>query len=144
VDKIRAIRWIALSLAILAIALVFIDIESGHIERSMSLIVIAIVVGAIGLALDFWARTSPTNTAPMTNAGRHPLLTRALFFGALLGLVIVAIQAAYSDTGLRISQRIWIPVFSVSMLVTYNLLLGFIRFMRIRFKNRVKTQEFHP
>jgi hypothetical protein len=133
-DRIRKIRWIGWSLPILAAALFFVDVYSGHIERSLSLAVFALVLGVLGLGLDLWVRSSPGEHMPVVDARKHPVVMRAVFFGGSIVSVIVLVQAIRDPQWgwRRTLLTLLIYVFSVA---SYNLLIAIVRYIRTRTHN---------
>jgi hypothetical protein len=132
VDQSRNLWWIALSLVLLAAGLFYIDIYSGHIERSMTLVVLALMIGVCGLGLDLWARSSPRSLKPLFAVSKNPVVARLLFFGTMLTLIAAMVGTILAEPQLRWWRVFRIALFSVLGVVIYNQLITFIRRVRAR------------
>jgi len=100
-DRNRKIWWTGLSLGLLATGLLYFDIASGHIERSNSSVMLAIVIGACGMGLDIWARSSPGPFMPSTFKPKYLVLKSVLFWGVMAALSVFLVYLVRSD------QRSW-------------------------------------
>jgi hypothetical protein len=98
----------------------------------MSLAVFALVVGVLGLGLDVWARSSPGGRTPVIDARKHPVLTRVAFFSVLVILTLVLVQPIFSDPQWSLRRDLLTILISVLLLVSFNLLITFVRYLRTR------------
>lgn len=129
----RKLWWTALSLELLALGLVSIGIYLGHLERSISLMVLAVTIGVSGIGLDIWVRTSPGSFNPSSLLTKHPVLTSALFWAAMAALSVALVFLV------RLDPRTWkTQLYSglkpLALLVVYWTIIFAVRFMRLRAK----------
>jgi hypothetical protein len=129
------IRWIGRTLLVLAVALVCVDIYSGHFDRSLSLFTVALIIGVFGLALDLWDRTSPGRSVATIRAHKHPIALTVLFFLTMAALAVALVIFFYFDSPAARKLDVFSLAIILPLFVSYNLLIAFIKYLRMRHQN---------
>jgi uncharacterized membrane protein len=137
-DRNRRLWWIGFSLVLVALGLFFIDIYSGHIERSKSLAILALMMGVYGLGLDIWTRTSPGFVMPSIAKPKRPVLTSVLFLGTMAVLSVSLVYLARSDPKSWQAQ-LYSALRLLALLVLYWSVFFAIKVTRLRAKRSVLT-----
>ena len=124
----------------LSVGLVFLGVYFDHGDKFRLLVILALatVVGAIGLGLDLWRRTTPGASESLFITQKRVHLTAALFVTSALALAFFVIRDSFLAAKPH-SERQWSPVFILSWLVGYNLLVLLVRTLRARKVKAVKT-----
>jgi hypothetical protein len=140
VTRIRKIRWIGWALPIISGAIIYADLASGHIAKSMVWTVVALALATFGLGLYIWASTTPGEPVFMFSSRKPSLRLSAVFFGALTVCAVVLVKITFFDP-----QRNWwkdfrSAVFSIVMLVTYWVFITLVRYLRDRGRNSTDIQ----
>jgi hypothetical protein len=128
----RTIRWLRWVLPCVAIAVPFVGVYFLHSERFELLVVLAIVISIVALGFDFWVRSSPGKPIPLIDPRKHPLIIGAVFFGAMAAGIVTLIYLTFFHNSLWNWRG---TVFSLALLVSYNLLIAFTRHLRTRRQN---------
>jgi drug/metabolite transporter (DMT)-like permease len=129
--RVGKIRWIGWTLPILGGVIIFADLQSGQIEKSMFWTVFALILGAFGLGVYIWTITTPGERRFPFDARKHPIVANVAFFAAILALVVLLIRSFFFATRSS-SQYTWSPLSMTVCLGTYYLLVVFIRHVRSR------------
>jgi len=123
--------WLAsLALIVLAVALFILDISSGHIERSYWVAILALALGAIGLAIDIWRRTAPSQ-GPVIDYRKHRIAISVPFFTIIVALGALLIHRIFFETR-GVSGYEWSPLFIMVWIVGYSLMILVVRYIRSR------------
>ena len=139
--RIRKIRWIGWTLPIIAGAIVYADLASGHIAKSMFWTLFALILGAIGLALYIWASTTPGEPVFLFSSHKHTRAKTVLFFGTMAALTVALIRMTLFDPQRSGWRDLRSAVFSIVLIVTYWPLIALIRYLRSRGRNSANIQK---
>jgi hypothetical protein len=104
-----------------------------HIERSLPVAVIGLIVAGAGLACDLWVRSSPAQLPPVISAPGHPLVVNVLFFGVMATLLGILIHSEFFvDPRWNWRSKTFSIATPVILLIGYSLLLTYVRRLRTR------------
>jgi hypothetical protein len=108
------------------------DVYSGHIERSLSLAVLALSIGLVGLGFDLWARSSPGKFSQMVNTRKHSVALNILFFATMAALVAAPMYFVFFEPQWNWPREAFSTGRVVFLIVSYNLVVASVRYLRIR------------